>query len=243
MNQFLFPVLATALFAACTGNNKEQGTSSPVSASDSAIAYTPKAQLNLQTGSYEEVDSSGIFMLPLDMGESEKRGKDSYYKNMPANQYWNIVFYNSNDGSVHLLGEQKMLIKQYDVPPNGLTEGQTHPKFIFYHITTTDVNNDKLLNDKDPVYLFATNKEGKGLKQLSPVGYHVKSWTYIKSSGKILMLAIPDSDKNLEFNHEDEVAAFETGTDYASQPREIIAPALKTQIKELFHRDWKRLKH
>jgi hypothetical protein len=197
--------------------------------------------LNVQANSITEIDSSGILMLPLSMGETE-RGGSSFYKSMPMGNYWNIVFYNSKTDAVHLLSEKKMLITSYQQQYNGSgnTEAGQTSKHIFYTIVTDDYNKDGKLTEGDPSYLFASDKAGDSLQQLSPTGCQLKHWQYLKTSNKLLMTVQKDSDKNNKFDDEDEIAVFALEMGKSAAPVEILPQAFKNKLKLLYSRQWQK---
>ena len=240
--------LSTILFLISCGQNKEEQqkqSSSDSSFVDSlAILNDPKNNLNIQTNNFSEIDSSGILMFPLSMGESERDGGSLSYKSMPSNSFWNIIFFNSKTNEYHLLSDRKMLIRNYDFKyssDNNVDIAQTS-NHIFYSITSEDYNKDKKLTDEDPKYLFVSDKEGNNFKQISPSNYDLQNWQFIKSVKKVLMTVKKDSDKNNKFDEKDEVTTFEIEIDKGTEPKEIFSTDFKNKLKILYDRDWKRLK-
>ncbi|MGN7866309.1 hypothetical protein [Chryseobacterium sp. 22458] len=200
--------------------------------------------LNIQTNSFTEIDSTGILMFPLQMGQNPRKDGGYSYKEMPDNGYWNIVFLNSNTNEYHLLTDNKVLILNYDYKYNA-EEGTNISKktdHIFYNIRSKDYNKDKLLNEKDPVYLFVSDKSGKQLRQISPANYDLNSWKYIQSSNKVIMTATKDSNKNDLFDNEDEISTFEIILGKSETPKEVFQSDLKNKLKKLYDRDWKKIK-
>ncbi|MBE8712427.1 hypothetical protein [Sphingobacterium hungaricum] len=207
------------------------------------VHVEPIENLNIQTMQFSEIDSSGILIFPLKMGENKDRENDYLYKEMPHNGYWNVLFYNTHTSTTHLLTENKVLILNYDFKYN-IDEGISIPKklnHIFYEVRTTDFNSDSLLNAIDPIYLFVSDKEGKKFRKLSPEGYNLNNWAFIESSNKIILTATKDSNKNLKFDDKDEVSTFEVTLDVNEDPIEIFSADLKTKLKTLYDRDWKRI--
>lgn len=210
-----------------------------------AVLNDPKNNLNVQTNSFSEIDSSGILMFPLSMGESERGdGGSLSYKSMPSDSYWNIIFLNSKTNEYHLLSDQKMLIRNYDFKysNNDNVDIAQTGRHIFYKITSYDFNQDKKLTDEDPKYLFVTDKEGKNFRQISPSNYDLQNWQFIKSVNKVLLTVKKDSDKNKKFDEKDEVTTFEVEIDKGTEPKEVFPAGFKNKLKILYDRDWKRLK-
>ncbi len=241
---FFFAILA---LVSCGQTNQEplsqQNTDNTVLDS-AAVLSDPKNNLNVQTNSFSEIDSSGVLMFPLSMGESERGGGSLSYKEMSSNSFWNIIFLNSKTNEYHLLSERKMLIRNYDIKytsDDKIDIAQTN-RHIFYSITSEDYNKDKVITDEDPKYLFVSDKEGNNFRQISPANYDLQNWEFIKSVNKVLLTLKKDSDKNKKFDEKDEVTTFEVEVDKGTQAKEIFSTDFKNKLKILYDRDWKRVK-
>ena len=246
LRQIIF--LSTILFLTSCRQN-QQGKQSQTSADSTlvdsiSVLNDPKNNLNIQTNSFLEIDSSGILMFPLSMGESERDGRSLSYKEMPGNSFWNIIFLNSRTNEYHLLSDKKMLIKNYDFRynSNGNLDIAQTSRHIFYSITSDDFNKDKKLTDEDPQYLFISDKEGNNFRQISPSNYDLQNWQFIKSVNKVLLIVRKDSDKNNKFDDNDEATTFEVDIDKETESREVFSTDFKNKLKILYDRDWKRLK-
>ena len=237
MKQILILSLILVLFAGCTNSNQTVGANSL----SEALPHISDI-LNIQTSHFSEIDSSGILMFPLDVGENKFNG-EFRYKEMPQNGYWNILFHNTNTHEQHLLTENKILILDYSFK-YGREEGVKIGKeidYIFYTARIKDFNNDKIFDEKDPLYLFVSDKFGKNFSQISPDNYNLMQWEWVESNNQIIMTAAMDSNKNNQFDEKDEMTAFTTSLDTNENPKEIFDDKLKTKLKELYARDWKRI--
>lgn len=240
--------LSTIILLTSCGQN-QQGQQNQTSADSTfidtiAVLNDPKNNLNIQTNSFSEIDSSGILMFPLSMGESKRDGGSLSYKEMSSNSFWNIIFLNSRTNEYHLLSDKKMLIRNYDFKYNSnasLDIAQTN-RHIFYSITSDDFNKDKKLTEEDPKYLFVSDKEGNDFRQISPSNYDLQNWQFIKSVNKVLLTVRKDSDKNKKFDEKDEVTTFEVDIDKRTEAKEVFSTDFKNKLKILYDRDWKRLK-
>jgi len=241
-------VIIMALLLFSCGQKKQQGQQPTFSDSTGvdtvAILNDPKYNLNIQTNSFSEIDSSGIIMFPLSMGETSRDGGSISYKEIPYSSYWNIIFYNSNNSQYHLLSDRKMLISSFDIKYSSgdIVDIAFSKRNIFYKVTVDDYNQDKKLTSDDPEYLFVSDKEGNNFRQISPKDYSLKSWQFIKSTNKIIMAVTKDSDKNRKFGDKDEVTTFQIDIEKEAQPTEIFSTEFKNKLKVLFDRDWKRIK-
>ncbi len=242
---FLFLSIIFILTSCGQEEQTSQPNSNNVAVDSIAVINDPKNNLNIQTNSFSEIDSSGILMFPLSMGETGRDDKSlSYYKEMQSNNYWNIVFLNSKTNEYHLLSDRKMLINGYNIKydnSNFINISQTK-NLIFYSITTDDYNKDKKLTQEDPNYLFVTDKTGNNFRQISPSNYHLQNWEFIKSVNKVIMSVKKDSDKNNKFDDKDEVTTFEIDIDKGTEAKEIFSQEFKNKLKILYDRDWKRIK-
>lgn len=234
-----------ALFISCKQNqNPSEKGLAHHSADSVTVLNDPKINLNIQTNNFSEIDSSGVLMFPLSMGETEGEDDSFSYKRMPNNTYWNIIFYNSDSKAYHLLSERKMLIGAIEQKYGSESDHaiSNTKNCIFYAIRTDDLNKDGKLTADDPQYLFISDKSGHNFKQISPSNYHLNNWELVKSSNKVIMTLAKDSDNNAKFDEDDEITTFEFELGKDSVAREIFPDSFKNKLKILFDKDWKRLK-
>ena len=240
------------ILSSCTKQSKKPQTPTPPSdvtvMQDTVMVSNPElAKLKIDFGALSEIDQSGIVMSPLTTTNSGSGGRfeSSYYKSMPGYSCWNIVFYNSKTREYHLLSEQKMLI-QTIMDRSGLESTESKnaidSSYILYSIVADDYNKDGLFDEKDPTYLFATDRRGKNFRQLSPANQHLSSWKYIASTRKILMNVTVDRDKNLLFDEKDPANLVEIDINNEKAINTILSDSFQLRLKILFDRDWKKKK-
>lgn len=205
-----------------------------------AIIKDAARDLNIQTKSFIEIDSSGLIILPLIIGDNTENGKNITYPDTPKSNFWNLLFYDSTTGQSHLLSERKMLFRSNDYSYGNLGNDYltNQPHHLFYKIRVDDFNKDGNLSSTDPLYLFVSDKKGNGFRQISPDGYNLISWEYIKSTKKVIMILAKDSDGNLKFEESDEVKSFEVNLNTKISASEVISGQLKNQLKLLFEKHW-----
>ena len=235
---FIIFTLTLTLFA-CSKNSPNLESSSSVETEPSSIE-----NLNIQMNSFTEIDSTGVLIFPLQMGQNPREDGNYSYKEMPNNGFWNIMFLNSNTNEYHLLTENKILILDYDYKYNA-EEGINVSKktnHIFYNVRSVDYNKDKLINEKDPIYLFVSDRFGKNFRQISPKNSSINSWKYIQTSNKVIMTSTKDSNGNNLFDDKDEILTYEVVLDKSEIPREVFQTEVKEKLKKLYDRDWKRIK-
>ncbi len=233
----VFSIVLLCVFS-CNKSSKKGKTT------DHEVQPSSIENLNIQTSSFTEIDSTGILIFPLQMGQNKRESGDFSYKEMPNDGYWNIIFLNSNTNEYHLLTEKKILILDYDYKYNqeegiNLSQKTDH---IFYNVRSSDYNHDKLINEEDPVYLCVSDKYGNNFRQISPANYSLNTWKYIQSSDKVIMTATKDSNDNKSFDNKDEILTFEIVLDRSETPKEVFKDELKDKLKKLYDRDWKRIK-
>ncbi len=241
----LFSVLLLSVaMASCVHVGRDQANGSEAVSDSVAIVNDPKSNLNIQMDSFREIDSSGVLMFPLSMKEQGRESYSSSYKELPANSYWNILFYNTITNESRLLSERKMLIYSIDHKYSDGVSTETYADgHIFYNVITEDFNGDKLFSPKDASYLFVSDSKGQNFHQLSPNGHDLQNWRYTAAAKKVIMTVRKDSDNNKKFDEEDEVTTFAISLDSADAPKEIFGNDVKNKLKILYDRDWKRVKN
>jgi hypothetical protein len=242
---FCFYSVVIIFFSCTQTNNPNAVAPNNTTSSDSvAIINDPKYNLNIQTNNFLEIDTSGVLMFPLSASESVRASGSITYKEMPVNNYWNIVFYNGNKNEYHLLTDKKILIKIIDAKINKADANYFNQlkQYIFYTAITTDYNNDRVFNDDDPKYLFVSDKQGNNFKQISPLNCDFIGWEYFPSIHKLFLKVKKDSDKNYKFDEQDEATTFKIDLDKDSTSSEIFLPDFKNKLKLLYDKDWKRVK-
>lgn len=238
MPKHIILIITVILFASCERNNSQ--TASNTETSEAIVVNDLESLLNVQTKSFYEIDSSGVIMFPLSMAEYERSGIGRYYKDMPYG-YWNIIFYDSKTKEYHLLSDRKMVVQSFNATYAGDLYNSQSAKHIFYEVRTDDFNRDKRITDDDPRYLFISDKAGNNFKQISPMGYNLNTWHFVKAFNKVVLTAAKDSDKNDKFNDSDEIAAFEIELDKDTVATEIFEAEFKKKLKQLYDKDWRRV--
>lgn len=229
---------------ACKNKNEGIRQLENTSTDSLAVINDPKNNLNIQMSTFSEIDSSGILIFPLSMGEGADRNSNngSSYKSIPNNEYWNILFFNSATNEKKLLTERKVLILNYE---NRYLNYEQQIGFtkesIIYVVRSDDFNNDKLLNENDPQYLFISDTDGQDFKQISPSGFNLLNWKFINASNKFIMTLVKDSDGNKKFEEQDEICTFEYDAKKDSVCKEIFEISLKNKLKILFDNHWKKI--
>jgi hypothetical protein len=159
-----------------------------------------------------QVDSSAYFLVPrlVDSDNQEAYGKGKGF--LPWGSYSEIYFYNANTHQTKKLFNGQLVlinsfstrrhyyenVKEPDTPPNIL------PNHILYLARTDNFNRDNGLDTDDPQYLYLSTKTGDQLKQITPKGLNVVSWTLSKDKKMLLVKLQNDKNGNKKFGNGDD---------------------------------------
>ncbi|MGZ5218684.1 MAG: hypothetical protein ACXWC7_01360 [Chitinophagaceae bacterium] len=159
-----------------------------------------------------QVDSSAYFLIPrlVDDVNKDAYGKGKGY--LPWGNYSEIFFYNAATKQTKKLFDKQLALiqpfssrrnyyenlKEPDLPPNIL------PNHIVYIARTDNFNGDNGLDNEDPQYLYISTKTGDNLRQVTPKGMNVISWTLSKDKKMILVKAQRDKNGNKKFGNGDD---------------------------------------
>lgn len=200
--------------------------------------------LKIETPDLFEIDSSGILIMPLKIGETIDESFGSSYDSRKDDYYWNIVFYNSKTSEKHLLSDDKMLISNYTNDYGSSSTGSqktidvsSSKKHLFYDIRIFDGNKNGKLDLSDPEYLFISTREGFNLRQLSPKNMHLMNWNYIESSNKIMMNVQEDSNGDKIWNEKDQLITYEYDLNTNTSTM-VFDSKFKEDLKNNFRKNW-----
>jgi len=199
------------------------------------------AKGNLHFSEPQQIDNSAVIMYQLDFAEKDQSsGSGSFIsKSDRGPSYWNIVFMNTETHQYHLLDSiRKMRILTINADresDDAVPRSYTKSNFIFYSITTDDLNKDGKLDGDDPDYLFISDKSGNNLKQISPSGYYVRSWKLISETNKVLMETVA---VKAEKEDNPEIVPFIYDLTTGAPPLKTFAPDFMNKTKALYNRQW-----
>ena len=241
MKKSVITTAAIILLLQSCGKNAESGSVSVFESGNS----DKSALLNVQMDQFVPVDSSGVLMFPMQMGQRTDESGNSYYKETPESSYWNIVFLNTQTGEHHLLTEEKIILDSYYLSENeqvGEEDRKKSYRHIFYVGRNVDFNRDKMITGKDPVALFVSDREGRNFRKISPQNASLRNWQYFPESSRVVMVASADSDKNSQFDLNDEISSYEVILNQNETPKPLFDQAFRQKLKTLYDRDWKKIK-
>ena len=158
-----------------------------------------------------QIDSSEYYLIPelVDNDNKDVYGKGAGYS---WGDYIDIYFYNSATKQTKKLFDTLLALIQsfskrdyyYDKSRETEIPANILPKHIVYLARTENFNGDNALDNQDPVYLYISSKTGDNLKQVTPKGLTVISWTLSKDKKMILVKVRNDKNKNKKFGNGDD---------------------------------------
>lgn len=171
-----------------------------------------------------QLDSTEFFIIPqvVDNDDHQDYGKGKGY--FLWGNYRHINFYNSKTNqSTKVFGDQLALIQPFFASRNSYyynTENQKEekpenilPGHIVYLARTENFNRDNALDSDDPLYLYISSRNGENLKQITPQGMHVISWTASKDNKMLLVRIMSDKNGNKKFGNGDDEAYYRIDLD------------------------------
>ena len=161
------------------------------------------------------VDSSHIIIYPLIFERTSSRSSFSSGSDSKIT-FWNLVFYNSDNNTQHLLTyNKKVIINSIHFCGSSSSSSNDdciaqkgfnlYKNNILYDVTSTDFNHNDNLDDDDPNYLYVSDKQGNNFRQISPDNYNITSWEVLTGTSKIILQGQKDSNGDRKFDNNDQV--------------------------------------
>lgn len=252
--KYLIPVFLITIISCNVADNKnQQSPNVPILDSSRILQTADGTSINLVDG-FEVTDTANDYILfPLELKnakDAEESASLFSKERGDGNLYWNILFHNCKTGEHRLLEpERKILIGGYSFKnsysggnsySSGQLETYKQSPYIFYTVYTDDYNADKKLGTSDPAYLFVSNPDGSGFKQVSPSGISVTGKSFPKNNSTLIITGIKDSNKDKKFNKDDEQVFYKVDmADSLFKTEEIFNQSFKIKLKELFDKNWR----
>jgi len=188
------------------------------------------------------VDSLGQLLIPLVL-KNVRHSRGSFSKYDSKTSYkdtWNAIFYNAKTEATSVLSEDKMKIARIHTKPI-MKPKRTIMDFdrIFYEIRKKDYNSDKFIDNKDPLYLFTSGKDGSGLTKISPENESLTYFQYLDSSKSLLIETKRDTNEDRLFNDSDESMIYKaTYTNNEWILKDVVSQSLKDKVDNLYFDKW-----
>jgi hypothetical protein len=159
-----------------------------------------------------QIDSSAYFLIPklVDNDNQQAYGKGKGY--FPWGNYSDILFYNAKTNQAKkLFNGQLVLIAPIYSRRNYYNDHKEQdevnnilPAHIVYLVRSDNFNGDNALDTDDPLYLYISTKTGDNVKQITPKGFNVVSWSISKDKQMLLVKVQNDKNGNRKFGNGDD---------------------------------------
>jgi hypothetical protein len=176
----------------------------------SSFAQSKKMEVNFSEPI--QVDSSEYFLIPqlIDNDNKDDYGKGKGY--LPWGNYSEITFYNAKtkqskklfNGQLALINPFYVRRSYYNYNDEPTPTQPILPQHIVYLVRTENYNGDDALDTDDPLYLYISSKTGDNLKQITPKGFNVLTWTISRDKKMILVKGQNDKNGNKKFGKGDD---------------------------------------
>jgi hypothetical protein len=206
-----------------------------------------KENIRILFGQTQILDSSNIIIYPLVLEQIYRSGSfsGSSYGGGETTSYWNLVFYNTETGTKTLLSpDQRIYISSYSIEDYPVSSSGSEAAFregysikgrrIFYNVISADLNGNGNLDTDDPTYLYVSDKEGRGFRQISPDGFDIVSWKTVKGTDKVIMEGRRDDNTDKKFSEEDVEEHFIVNVNSEAKAGAVYSNAYKDSLKAKF---------
>ncbi len=246
--KFLLICIVISL-AACTKpqTQTEEGTATSETLETSELSDNEMDKIQLSYGDTVMIDGADEIMIPVIAKGKNKRGKMissgdymSGYEWESSRGYYtsylNLIFFNIKKDTSHLLMNSQMgKISYFTITERIDSIPQPADNFIFYEISNRDTNLDGKISEKDGSYLFASNRSGKNLVQLTPNNTQLISWDILDKSNIILAEVKVDDNRDKKFDKEDGTRLLKIDLDKLKKGRPLLDEKVEKQLKSQFY--------
>lgn len=194
------------------------------------------------------VDSSHLIIYPLILEQTSSGSGFSSGSYGNRTSYWNLLFYNTDSNSQHLLtNDKKIIINEFKIKGNsssvitddGTEEINIYRKNILYEVISKDFNQNKYLDNDDPTYLYISDRQGNNFRQLSPDNYNIVGWQVVTGTSKIILQANKDSNGDKKFNQDDAMVQLIVYTESGNVAKETFTQNYIDSLKSILSTTWK----
>lgn len=177
--------------------------------------------------------NSNFVLMPLGNRQQRNKSSKSFYRsNYGSSADWNVLFLNPLTGEKNLLTKQKIRITS--IRTNIAQGGKILTTGILYLATLSDYNQDKILDGRDPTYLFLSSTDGRNFRQISPRNETILYHHIIPDKDAILIKTRKDSNQDKKFNHQDTIGIYTIRLKEDGQPVELLDKPFQDKIIHLY---------
>ncbi len=241
MKNYAILVSSLVLFYSCS-ESKETDSQQVIP------TVTDEQKVSIEFPQMSEIDSSGVIMMPLRIGNTINNSKISgSFDSKKEDYFWNIVFVDTNTNDKYPLSTDKLLISNYDSDygssysasnESSVKVDTSTKKYLFYRIRSFDANKNGNLDLSDPEYLFISDRNGKNLKQISVPNTHLSDWIYVGKTNKVYFTALADTNNDKAFDENDELVNYEYDLQTHQKSEPFFNSNFKNSLKENFKKHW-----
>jgi hypothetical protein len=195
----------------------------------------------------QTIGSSHIVIYPLILEKETYAIGYSGGSGRQKTSYWNLIFYNTETQNQNLLTtDKKILISSIHLGASSddddlLTSGiNVYKNNIIYTVETNDYNANKQLDENDPTYLFASNRDGTNFRQISPDSCNINSWEVVKGTTKVIMQGQKDHNGDKVFNEKDISTPFVVDLNSGKTADETFKQNFMDSLNLRFVKIWKQ---
>jgi hypothetical protein len=109
---------------------------------------------------------------------------------------------------------------------------------IFFNVVSSDLNENKYLDNDDPTYLFMSDKQGNDFRQISPDNYNVISWEVVTGT-TIILQAQKDDNGDKKFDQNDRVIPLIVNVSIDKVAKETFSLTYVDSLKRMLSNTWK----
>jgi hypothetical protein len=155
-----------------------------------------------------QMDSSNYYLMGSLITKADRSKYLTTDNSFRSGEMWmNVIIYNSaTDQFKKLFSTSLNLV--YPVNGNAWRGGGTSGvfgKMITYMVKTDGYNNDGVIDEDDPTYLYVSEKSGDNLKQLTPDDFTVSWWAFSYDKKTMIIKGQRDTNKDKKFKPEDDL--------------------------------------
>ncbi len=241
LRHILLIIVIPSLFS-CSNDNQDVNLQKRIQADTSAKATV------ILFAEPQVVDSSQIVIYPLILEKASYGSGFSSGSGGDRTSYWNLIFYNTDNSTQHLLIENKKIViysfnlsgsSSSSSSDNWTTGINIYKNNIFYNVVSSDFNQNKYLDNDDPTYLYVSDKLGNDFRQLSPDNYNVTSWEVVTGTSKIILQAQKDNNNDKKFDQNDQVIPLVVDVSTGKVATETFSQTYIDSLKSILSNTWK----
>jgi len=167
-----------------------------------------------------QLDSSNFYIIGylMDKTNRTKYNSDAMEIYGPKDIWTNVALYNSStrkskkifpNGLFRIYplysGVFEASNSDYGFSKNNFSSVVLKNGNILFSVKSDEYNNDGVIDEDDPIYLFVCTRDGSGLTQIGPKGMNLTSFRMSKDGKTILAYFQNDNNGDKKFSSEDEV--------------------------------------